>query len=73
MGRCVDHQGPCRLSPSRVSDVKKAIEDALIPAGDQAGASDMGTGIDQLGVLSAFVPNIYFAQKAIKAYKSSFS
>ena len=68
--RRVDYQGPRYIS--RVCHVKKAIEDALIPAGNQAGASDMETGIDQPGLPSASVPNIYFALKAIKAYKSSF-
>ena len=41
MGRRVDYQGSRHLSPSRVSDVNRAIEDAFTPAGNQAWASDM--------------------------------
>ena len=57
MGRRVDYQGPRHLSPSRVSDVKKAIEDALTPAGNQAGANDMATGTEPQGLTTTTVPD----------------
>ena len=52
--RRVDYQGPCYIS--RVSHVKKAIEDALTPAGNQAGASYMANGTDQICLTTASVP-----------------
>ena len=57
MGRRVDYQGPSHLSPSRVSDVKNAIEDALTPAGNQAGASDMATGTGPQGLTTETIPD----------------
>ena len=57
MGRRVDYQGPSHLSPSRVSDVKNAIEDALTPAENQAGASDMATGTGPQGLTTETIPD----------------